>query len=144
MEGEAWAAAMAALAVEFGAEAGAHGAERAEVLGERAGVDALDAEDAVAGEVFGERLAGAPVGRDLAEFADDEGADVRPGGFGVLRVDPVVADLRVGHRDDLAAVGGIGDDLLVSGHRGVETNFPGGGSGGSEGGSFETASVFKG
>ena len=84
IEGEALAAAIGCLAVEFGGDAGAHGAERAQVLGERAGVDALDAEDAVFREVFGERLAGAPVGRDLAEFADDEGADVRAGGLLVL------------------------------------------------------------
>ena len=96
------------------------------------------------GEVFGERLAGAPVARHLAEFADDKAADVRLARFGVLGVDAVVADLRVGHGDDLAAVGGIGEDLLIAGHRGVETDFPGGGSGGSERGSFETASVFKG
>ena len=38
----------------------------------------------------------------------------------VLRVDAGVADVRIGQRDDLAAVGGIGEDLLVAGHRGVE------------------------
>ena len=34
--------------------------------------------------------------------------------------DPVVADQRVGEGDDLAGVGGVGDRLLVAGHRGVE------------------------
>ena len=65
-------------------------------------------------------------------------------GFRVFGVDAVVADLRVGHAHDLSAIGWIGDDLLVSGHGGVETNFPGGGSGGSEGGSMEIATVFEG
>jgi hypothetical protein len=38
----------------------------------------------------------------------------------VLAVDAVVPDERVGHRDDLALVRGVGEDLLVAGHRGVE------------------------
>ena len=112
------------------------------MFGECAGIDALNAEDAVACEVGAERLAGAPIGRDFAEFADDKRADVRSAGFVVLGIDSVVSDLRIRHADDLAAVGRIGDDLLVAGHRGVETDFPGGGSGGSERVSFETASVF--
>jgi hypothetical protein len=89
IEGEALAAAMAASASEFGGDAGAHRAERAEVFGERAGVDAFDAEDSVIGEVSAsEWLAGAPVRRDLAEFADDEGADVGFAGFSVLGLTP--------------------------------------------------------
>ena len=36
------------------------------------------------------------------------------------REEAVVADERVGHADELAPVGGIGEDLLVASHRGVE------------------------
>ena len=114
------------------------------MFGQRASVDALDTENAIFPQVGGQRLGGTPVRRHFAQLADHEGPDVRPGGLGVLRIDPVIPNLRVGHRDDLAAVGGIGDDLLIARHRGVETNFSGGGSSGSEGGSFETASIFKG
>src|SRR5262245_42227783 len=42
----------------------------------------------------------------------------------VQLVDTVVADLRVGHRDDLSSVGRIGENLLVSHHGGVEHDFP--------------------
>ena len=45
------------------------------------------------------------------------------GAFDILGVDAVVADFRIGHRDDLAAIAGIGEDLLVAGHRGVEADF---------------------
>ena len=38
----------------------------------------------------------------------------------VLGVDADVADVRIGERDDLPGVRGIGEDLLVAGHRGVE------------------------
>ena len=42
------------------------------------------------------------------------------GGLVVLGVHPDVADVREGEGDDLPGVGGIGHDLLVAGHRGVE------------------------
>jgi hypothetical protein len=39
----------------------------------------------------------------------------------------VIADQRVGEDDDLARVGGVGDRLLVAGHRGVEDDLAGDG-----------------
>lgn len=74
------------------------------MFGEGAGIDGFDAEDVVFFKVVCERLSGAPVGGDVTEFFDDEGADVRPGGFVISRVDAVVADHRVCHCDDLAPV----------------------------------------
>ena len=41
-------------------------------------------------------------------------------GFDVLGVDAVVADVRIGQRDDLPAVARVGQDFLVAGERGVE------------------------
>ena len=41
-------------------------------------------------------------------------------GLGVLVVDAGVADVRGGHDDDLAVVGGVGQRLLVAGHAGGE------------------------
>ncbi len=64
--------------------------------------------------------------------------------LGVEGVDAVVADLRAGHGDDLAAVGGIGEDLLVAGHRGVEDHLAEGSDGSAEGLAEEAAAVFKG
>jgi len=45
---------------------------------------------------------------------------------GVVRVDAVVAYLGVGHCQDLAAIGGVGQRFLVTGQAGVENNFAGG------------------
>ena len=45
------------------------------------------------------------------------------GGFGVGGVAAGIADVRIGQRDDLAAVRGIGQDLLIAAHRGVENDF---------------------
>ena len=44
----------------------------------------------------------------------------RPAGLEVGGVDAVVADVRVGERDDLPGVRRVGDDLLVAGQRRVE------------------------
>src|SRR5476651_1849079 len=44
---------------------------------------------------------------------DPESAGTQAEGF--IEVDAVVADMRIRHRDELALVGGIGEDLLVAG-----------------------------
>ena len=38
----------------------------------------------------------------------------------ILVVDPVIADLGVGHRHDLTVIGGVGQDLLITRHARVE------------------------
>jgi len=111
---------------DFGAEEGAHGTAGAEVAGEPAGIDAFDAEEVPFFEVVVETHGGAPIAWGAAEFADDEAADVGLEAFVVFRGDAVVADERVGHGDDLAAVRGVGEDLLVTGHGGIEAGFTGG------------------
>src|SRR5439155_3706735 len=92
----------------------------AEVPHERAGIDALDAGNAVPREVGAEALLRAPARGSLAVLAHDEAAHVGTARLDVLTVHADVADLRVGHGDELPLVGGIGQDLLVPGHAGVE------------------------
>ena len=43
-------------------------------------------------------------------------------GLDVLLVGADIADMREREGDDLARIGGIGEDLLVAGHRGVEAH----------------------
>ena len=43
--------------------------------------------------------------------------------FDVFVVGADVADMRKGEGDELPGVGGIGEDLLIAGHRGVEADF---------------------
>jgi hypothetical protein len=45
---------------------------------------------------------------------------------------PVVADVRIGERDDLLAVTGVGEDFLVAGHGGVEHHLADRGAGGTD------------
>ena len=54
------------------------------------------------------------------ELADDEPFDPHPVRLLRAVVRPVVADVGLGHDDDLAPVGGVRQDLLVTRHRGVE------------------------
>src|SRR6185437_11769005 len=104
--------------------AGAHdaalGAALAQMTHQRAGVNLGQYRNSVPFEVGLAILLAAPVAGDARELAHDQPLDVRPRRLVVLRSGAVVADLRRRETDDLAAVGGVGADLLVSGHRGVE------------------------
>ncbi len=93
---------------------------------ELARVDVRDRGDAVRYEVLAERPAGAPVREKRRNVAHHQPGGVHARGFLVLGVDAGVADMRVRERDDLAAVGGIREDFLVAGHRGVEDDLSGG------------------
>ena len=85
-----------------------------------AGVDPLDADDAVLLEIVGQRTGRAVIADPAAQLADHEAADPGPPALGILGVDPVVADLRIGHRHDLTVIRGVGQDLLIAGHARVE------------------------
>src|SRR5205807_10254736 len=63
---------------------------------------------------------GAPRRGPPRHLPDHEPRDLDPAGLGILPVHAVVALVRVGHRDDLAGVGRVGQHLLVAAHRGVE------------------------
>lgn len=54
------------------------------------------------------------------QVADDERLRPGAGGFVVLVIDAVVADEGIAHHNALSGVGGVGQDLLIAGHGGVE------------------------
>jgi hypothetical protein len=95
------------------------------MAGEAAGIDALDAEDVPFAEVVIEAAVRTPVAGLTAEFTDHEAAHVGLEAFIVFGIDAVVPDERVRHGHDLASVRGIGENLLVSGHGGIEAGFSG-------------------
>ncbi len=88
--------------------------------GELSGVDAGDADDVVGREVGAEIGGRAEIGNHARQIADDEPRRERLPRLDVFRVDADVADVRIGERDDLSRIRGIGEDLLISGHRRVE------------------------
>ena len=101
-------------------DADAHRTALAQVAGQRAGVDAADADDALVAQVVVEAAHAAPAGRDAGGVAHDVAGDPDARGLGVLVVHAGVADVRGRHHDDLAVVAGVGQRLLVAGHAGGE------------------------
>ena len=55
-----------------------------------------------------------------------------------------IADVRIGQRDDLAAIGRIGKNFLIAGHRGVENDFTTGDAVGADGLALENRPVGEG
>ncbi len=53
-------------------------------------------------------------------FFDDKPFGLDPPGFHIFKINPVVADKRVGHGDNLAGIRRIGKNFLVTGHGSVE------------------------
>ena len=97
-------------------------AQLADAAGERAGVDAADARKAHGREPGVEMLEGAEVGRIGDVGPQDEAARRGRDGLHVLLVGADVADMREGEGDDLGGVGGVGQNLLIARHRGVEAD----------------------
>lgn len=127
----------------FGAEAGVEGTGDAEFFGDGTGIDAFEAGDARFGEVILYGLVAPPITGEGADLTHYEAADLGAVGFNILGANTVVPDLDGGHGDDLGEIGGIGQDLLITGHAGVETGLSGLGGGGSEGPSAKNCAVFK-
>ena len=73
----------------------------------------------------GQGLLAAPARGLVAHLADHESLREDAARLHVGAVDPVVADMRHRHRDDLPGVAGIGEHLLVARHRRVEAQLPG-------------------
>ena len=106
-----------------GEDRAAHAAGGAEHARHRAGVDAADADDAVAFERVVEGLLRAPVRHDSRGIAHDVAGDPDAARLDVLAVHAGVPDVRRGLQNDLPGVGGIGEGLLVAGHPGGEHHF---------------------
>ena len=99
---------------------------RPDQRGQRPGVDAGEADDAARPQPLVEVAAGAVVRRIGDVGLHDAAAHARRrghvDGLDVLVIDADIADMGKGEGDDLAGIGGVGEDLLVAGHRGVEAD----------------------
>ena len=68
-------------------------------------------------------LSAAPMAGLVAILADDEPTDLYPGRFKVLGIDAVIANQRISKGHQLAGVGRIGQNFLITGHARIEHNF---------------------
>jgi hypothetical protein len=78
-----------------------HGPALAQVAGERAGVDAADADDALRDQLVVQAAVDRQLDAAARRVAHDVAGDPDAPGLGVLVVDAGVADVRGGHHDDL-------------------------------------------
>ncbi|MPM88349.1 hypothetical protein SDC9_135451 [bioreactor metagenome] len=99
--------------------------------GQAADIDPGDTRLAGRDEHFGQALFAAEVGR-FVQFVDQEAVQEEAARLHVGFIAAVVADLRAGHGHKLPGVGGVGNDLLVTGHPGIENRFAGSVGGGAE------------
>ena len=117
----------------------------ADECGEGAGVDAGKPDDAAAFQPGIEVACGAVVRRRRDRGMQNDAARARRrrevDGLDVFVIGADVADMRKGEGDDLAGIGGVGQDLLVAGHRGIEADFADSTAGGAEARPFEDRAV---
>src|ERR1051326_1395031 len=95
----------------------------ADAARELARIHAGDPDEPMRFEPATEMLARAPVAGVGNVDAHDEAARRGRQRLDVLGIGPDIADMREGEGDDLPGVGGVGHDLLVAGHRGIEADF---------------------
>ncbi len=117
----------------------------ADQRGQRAGVDAGQADDAAGFQPVIERAGRAVIRRRGDVGAQNDAAGARAGrhieALDVLVIGADIADMREGEGDDLAGIGRVGEDLLITGHGGIEAHFAGGGAGGPEAEAFQNGAV---
>ena len=106
-----------------------------------AGVDAGNPGKIVGNHPGLKRPIAPPVRRVGRQLAGDHAKRRRRVRFMVLGIGPDIADMRKGESDDLAGIGRIGHDLLITGHRCIEADFADIGDSRAEAVSFEQASI---
>ena len=85
-----------------------------------AGIYVAQGDNAMVAEVVGEAPLGAPIRGPPGHGAHHKTRHRRTRRLGVVAGYSVVADVRGGHHDHLTRIGGVGQDLLIAGHRSVE------------------------
>ena len=112
------------------------GCVRGALLPDRAGqaarVNAADTDAAALAQPFSQFLRRAPVRWFRRVPFDNHALGHRFGAFVIFGGDAGIADMREGESHDLTGIRGVGHDLLIAGHCGIETQFGHLGAGGAE------------
>ena len=109
--------------VKLGGNGTVHNAAFAQDAGQAAGINALNADNAVFFQESIQRFLAAEVGRGRACFAHDVTLCPDLAALFVFAVHAVVADQRVGLGNDLAIVAGVGQRFFKPDHTGGKHNF---------------------
>src|SRR5690606_35988026 len=95
----------------------------AQDTGQLTGINPRNPHDTILLKVIRQRLMRTEVGYLLRAIANDQTCDLYAAGFVVFGINARVANMRVGKRNDLAVVAGIGQNFLVTRHGGIEQDF---------------------
>ena len=106
-------------------------------------IDIGDSYDAGLFEEVTQRPLGAPATTDHGTVANDQPGRVCLRRLHIFAVGARIADMRVCQGDDLAAIGRIGEDFLIAGHRRIEDDFTNGLAIGPDRGAPKDGSVGK-
>ena len=99
------------------------GAAFTDALGERAGINAADANAAPRLHPVIKAALRPEIGGRRHGFAHHAAKGVRVGGFDILVIGAHIADVREGEGDDLPGIAGVAHHFLITGHCGVEADF---------------------
>ena len=97
-----------------------HAPLTAEYLCQRPGVHPLDTRDIMLLQKVVQRALTAEIAAAGRQMPHHKGLHPGAGGFVVLMVDAIVSDQGIGHHYPLPRVRGVCQDLLITGHRGIE------------------------
>src|SRR5438034_11027886 len=106
-------------------------------------VDSFRARDIPFSQVFIERHFRAPVAGDLRQFLYDKPANMRRRAFLIERIDPIVSDQRISHRDDLPTIRTVDKYYLITSHVSTEPNIADVGTGCAQGFAPEISNVVE-
>ena len=129
------------IGVELSRDGTVHDAALAQGAGQAAGVDALNADDAVLFQEGIQRFLTAEVGGLFACLAHDIALGPDLAALDILAVHAVVADQGVGLGDDLAVVAGVGQRFLKADHTGGENDLTDGCAGAAHADTAENPAV---
>ncbi len=97
----------------------------------------------MAAQIGVERLLQAPAAGQTRQITHNQACRMHIRRLVVHRIDAGVADMRISQGDDLARVGRIGEDFLVTGDRGIEHHFADGLTFRADGNSAEQTAIFE-
>ena len=127
----------------LGCQYAPHRATGADSSNEITGIDPFKADNVAR---FQERIkvrSAAIVARHPGQFTNDEPFDLHPFRLLIVVGGAIVADERIGHCDDLAAIRRVGERLLIAHHRGVEDDFAADGAGRAERSALVDSAIFE-
>ncbi len=107
-------------------------------------VDIGDGQHVLALEVVVQGPLAAKIAGHQWQIANHQSRRTDARGFDILVIDAGVADMRIGERDDLPGIGGVGKDFLIAGHGRIENHLAAGLSIGADGAAMKYAAICQG